>query len=92
MPDSNPPRLFPQFTELELRRFDGETGPKYIAYNGKVYDVTNCPKWKGELHENLHYPGIDLTGELDDAPHGSEVFDRQSVKLVGYLIGYKETN
>ena len=70
----------------ELRRCDGERGnPKYVAYSGFVYDVTDCPKWRLALHENLHFPGQDLTSELPDAPHGQEVFTRPCVKRVGRL-------
>ncbi len=70
----------------ELRRNNGERGTrKYIAYDGIVYDVTDCPKWHTDLHEQLHFPGQDLTGELPDAPHKMEVFSRSCVKIVGQL-------
>jgi predicted heme/steroid binding protein len=75
-------------TELALRRNNGERGSrKYIAHNGIVYDVTDCPKWRQDLHENLHFPGQDLTSELPDAPHAEEVFSRPCVKIVGRLAG-----
>lgn len=73
-------------TEMELRRNDGERGSrKYVAHNGIVYDVTDCPKWRQDLHENLHFPGQDLTSELPDAPHAEEVFARPCVKIIGKL-------
>ena len=73
-------------TELELRRNDGDRGSrKYVAYDGIVYDVTDCPKWRRDLHENLHFPGQDLTSELPDAPHEVEVFMHDCVKIVGRL-------
>lgn len=73
-------------TEMELRRNDGGRGSrKYLAHNGIVYDVTDCPKWRQDLHENLHFPGQDLTSELPDAPHAEEVFARPCVKIVGKL-------
>lgn len=73
-------------TESELRRNTGERGSrKFIAHQGIVYDVTDCPKWRLGLHENLHFPGQDLTGELPDAPHKAEVFTRPCVKVVGKL-------
>lgn len=73
-------------TEMELRRNDGERGSrKYVAHNGIVYDVTDCPKWRQDLHENLHFPGQDLTSELPDAPHKEEVFKHDCVKIVGRL-------
>ena len=58
---------------------------KYIAYRGLVYDVTDCPKWRPDVHEQLHFPGQDLTSELPDAPHKEEVFKHDCVKLVGRL-------
>lgn len=77
-------------SETELRRNTGERGTrKYVAFNGIVYDVTDCPKWRLDLHENLHFPGQDLTSELPDAPHEEEVFSRPCVKLVGKLESSK---
>ena len=50
---------------MELRRNTGERGTrKFIAYQGIVYDVTDCPKWRNDLHEQLHFAGQDLTSEL----------------------------
>ena len=73
-------------TEIELRRNNGDRGtPKWIAYDGIVYDVSACPKWRLEMHEGLHFPGQDLTSELPDAPHKKEVFTRPCVKMVGKL-------
>jgi predicted heme/steroid binding protein len=73
-------------TETELRRNTGERGTrKFIAYQGIVYDVTDCPKWRADLHEQLHFPGQDLTGELPEAPHAADVFSRPCVKVIGRL-------
>ena len=75
----------PTFTLRELRRFDGEDGLIYVAYRGIVYDLSDCPKWRTGMHEQLHFPGQDLTGELLDAPHAEEVFTRPCVRRVGLL-------
>jgi len=73
-------------TLLELKRSTGERGTrKLIAYKGIVYDVTDCPKWRLDLHENLHFPGQDLTSELPEAPHAEEVFKHDCVKIAGRL-------
>jgi predicted heme/steroid binding protein len=73
-------------TEPELRRNTGERGTrKWIACDGIVYDVSDCPKWQLGMHEQLHFPGQDLTSELPDAPHKKEVFTRPCVKVVGRL-------
>jgi predicted heme/steroid binding protein len=73
-------------TEMELRQNNGDRGSrKFVVYKGIVYDVTDCPKWRLDMHENLHFPGQDLTSELPDAPHQEEVFSRPCVKVVGKL-------
>ena len=73
-------------TQMELRRGTGERGTrKLISYNNIVYDVTDCPKWRTDLHEQLHFPGQDLTSELPDAPHQEDVFSRPCVKVIGKL-------
>lgn len=70
----------------ELRRSTGERGSRMlVAFQGRVYDVTDCPRWKTGLHERLHFPGQDLTDELSPAPHREEVFRRPGVRLVGRL-------
>jgi len=72
--------------ESELRRNNGDHGSrKFVAYKGLVFDVTDCPKWRLDLHEGLHFPGQDLTSELPDAPHEDEVFSRPCVKKIGRL-------
>jgi predicted heme/steroid binding protein len=73
-----------EFTEMELRKYNGERGqPVYIAYKGKVYDVSQSLRWRTGMHEDLHYSGLDLTRSLRKAPHGEEVFGR--VPIVGIL-------
>lgn len=64
----------PHFTAEELSRYDGKEGRSaYYAFEGKVYDVTNSALWKGGLHYTVQ-AGQDLTGKLEGAPHGTEVF------------------
>lgn len=60
----------------ELQGYDGRDGRKaYIAYNGKIYDVTESKMWKNGQHMKKHFAGRDLTEELKDAPHGESVFE-----------------
>ena len=74
------------FSARDLQRYNGERGQRvYIAHGGVVYDVSDCPKWRSGLHEQLHFAGFDLSGELADAPHGQEVFTRPCVQRVGVL-------
>jgi predicted heme/steroid binding protein len=62
----------------------------YVAHAGIVYDVTDCPKWRRGLHENLHWPGQDLTAEMANAPHAAGVFAHPCVKQVGRLVTKEE--
>jgi len=74
-----------EFSREELSRFDGEEGrPAYIAYKGKVYDVSNSFLWMGGRHQALHQAGEDLSDLLDTAPHGEDLLER--VPVVGKLI------
>lgn len=60
-----------------LAEFNGSDGkPAYIAYRGKVFDVSESKMWKGGLHMRRHKAANDLSGELPAAPHGEEVFER----------------
>lgn len=73
-------------TLQDLRRNNGERGSrKWIAHNGIVYDVTDCPRWREAMHEALHFPGQDLTSELSDAPHGEVVFRSPCLIAIGHL-------
>jgi predicted heme/steroid binding protein len=74
-----------RFTLEELKKYDGKDGrPAYVAYKGKVYDVTQSLLWMEGNHQGMHEAGKDLTEEMSQAPHGEELLDR--VKLVGVLI------
>ncbi|MCB0517208.1 MAG: cytochrome b5 domain-containing protein [Chitinophagales bacterium] len=53
----------------------------WIAYKGKVYDVTHSRLWRNGQHY-LHWAGQDLTEELADAPHTEKVFEKFAVVAV----------
>lgn len=73
-----------RFTRKDLAECDGRDGaPAYIAYEGKVYDVTDSFLWQRGRHQVLHTAGEDLTGGLDGAPHGEDLLER--VPMVGVL-------
>ena len=60
------------FAHDVLAAFDGtEERPAFIAYLGKVYDVSNLFRWKDGKHFR-HLAGMDLTSALAKAPHGAE--------------------
>jgi len=66
-----------EFTEEELVQYDGKNGNlAYVAYNGKVYDVTSSFLWKNGIHQVLHSAGVDLTDALEQAPHGDDVLEK----------------
>jgi predicted heme/steroid binding protein len=64
------------FTEEELSKYDGTGGnPTYVAYKGKVYDVSSGANWIDGSHYQ-HFAGEDLTEAMADAPHGDDSMDR----------------
>jgi len=74
-----------KFTLEELKQYDGRDGrPAYIAYKGKVYDVTDSFLWIDGDHQGQHAAGKDLTEDMALAPHGEDPLER--VKLVGVLV------
>jgi predicted heme/steroid binding protein len=74
-----------KFTSKELEEHNGKDGkPAYIAYQGKVYDISESDLWRDGEHMGMHQAGKDLTEELELAPHREEMLER--VKLVGELV------
>ena len=66
-----------EFDADELAGFNGENGnPTYIAYDGKVYDVSESKLWRKGQHMNRHRSGDDLTSDMQAAPHDFNVLER----------------
>jgi predicted heme/steroid binding protein/uncharacterized membrane protein len=66
-----------EFDADELAGFNGEDGnPTYIAYDGKVYDVSESKLWRKGQHMNRHRSGDDLTSDMQAAPHDFNVLER----------------
>ncbi|MBW2430437.1 MAG: cytochrome b5, partial [Deltaproteobacteria bacterium] len=66
-----------EFDADELARFNGENGnPIYVAYDDKVYDVSESKLWRNGQHMNRHRSGSDLTSDMLAAPHESDVLQR----------------
>ena len=66
-----------EITSEELLSCNGKNGnPVYIAFEGKVYDVSKSPLWSSGSHMKRHPSGKDLGGEISAAPHGQEVLER----------------
>ena len=72
-------------TEDELKKCDGQEGrPAYIAFRGRVYDVSGSDLWSGGMHQLRHQAGKDLTADFAAAPHDESVFQR--LPSVGKLV------
>ena len=66
-----------EFDEVSLKENNGEDGkPVYIAYKGKVYDVSDSKLWKTGKHMNRHHAGSDMTTDIQAAPHDPDVLER----------------
>ena len=66
-----------EFDEAGLAKLNGENGnPVYVAYRGKVYDITESKLWRKGLHMKRHHAGLDLTGDIQGAPHEPDVLER----------------
>lgn len=61
-------------TREELRKHDGIGLPSWVAVDGIVYDVGKSFQWIRGKHQELHFAGNELSSDLEDAPHGAEVF------------------
>jgi len=72
------------FSKEELEKYDGSNGLAYVAYGGKVYDVSQSFHWKRGIHQVVHQAGCDLTGALNEAPHGPDMLDR--FPIVGEFV------
>jgi predicted heme/steroid binding protein/uncharacterized membrane protein len=66
-----------EFDITELEKYDGNDGrPVYVAYKGKVYDVSDSKLWRNGLHMKRHHAGQDLTADIQGAPHEPDVLER----------------
>ena len=66
----------PAFTRSELSLRNGQDRPEiWIAWEGKIYDVTESRLWRNGKHYE-HWAGQDLSQELGDAPHTAAVFEK----------------
>lgn len=72
------------YTKAQLALRNGQDKDViWVAYQGKIYDVTHSKLWRNGKHYE-HWAGQDLTNELPDAPHTEAVFKK--FKVVGALI------
>lgn len=71
-----------EYTLEELAEYNGKNGKSYVAYEGKVYDVSMSEFWKDGDHKG-HKAGKDLTEELNNSKHGPQVI--KGFPVVGTL-------
>jgi len=73
------------YTKKQLALRNGQDKEEiWIAYKGKIYDVSKSRLWFTGKHYE-HWSGQDLTEELKDAPHSAKVFER--FEVIGLLEG-----
>ena len=79
------PQKLRRFSKNELTEFNGEEGkPVYIAFKGKVYDVSKSRLWSRGKHQSRHNGGYDLTESILNAPHSEVVLSR--FQVIGELV------
>ncbi len=65
----------PHYTKSQLALRNGtEMDEIWIAFEGKIYDMTNSNYWRNGKHYGI-FAGQDLTEELSTSPHGKRVFE-----------------
>ena len=73
-----------EITKSQLSLRNGQDRDEiWVAYEGKVYDVSESRLWHNGKHYE-HWAGQDLTPELENAPHTDKVFSR--FQQIGVLI------
>ena len=74
----------PKISKSQLALRNGQDKPEiWVAYNGRVYDVSRSRLWRNGKHYE-HWAGQDLSDELKDAPHTFTVFDK--FEQVAWLV------
>ncbi len=74
-----------KMTRAELSEFNGKEGRStYIAYEGKVHDLSGSEKWINGKHMGRHNSGVVIVDEIENAPHGPEVLEKFPV--VGEIL------
>ncbi len=72
------------FTRRELARYNGKDGaPAFIAYQGRVHDVSRSFLWQNGSHQAVHAAGADLTASLEKTPHPADLLKK--FPMVGTL-------
>ena len=66
-----------RLTKSELKNYNGEDGkPIYVAFDSKVYDLSDSRLWANGRHMGAHSAGAELSESIKNAPHGAEVLSK----------------
>ena len=58
-----------KINERELAQYDGKNGAlSFIAFRGKIYDVSSSFLWEQGVHQVFHNAGRDLTDSIENVP------------------------
>lgn len=83
-------RIMKEFTVEELSKYNGQNGMmKYIAIDGKVYDVTGATIFNKKPHSSLPL-GTDLTEQLKQC-HNGDMSLLKGLPQVGTLVGTRNS-
>jgi arsenite oxidase small subunit len=73
------------FSLKDLEEFDGKEGrPFYIAFKGKIYDLSESHLWIQGKHMSIHSRDENLAETIKSAPHSEEILER--FPILGNLI------
>ena len=76
-------KLLPEYSNSALALRNGRDRKEiWCGYRGKIYDLGPSKLWRDGTHYE-HWAGVDLTDELENAPHGEKVFEK--FEVVGLL-------
>lgn len=65
-----------KFNLKDLAQFEGtDDKPAYLAFQGRIIDVSSSQHWHHGHHMGSHQAGRDLTREIEAAPHGPEMLE-----------------
>ncbi|MFC2045613.1 cytochrome B5 [Chloroflexota bacterium] len=68
----------------EMGKCDGNKGIDYVAYQSRVYDVSNNYHWRTGFQHAIYQAGTDLTVNLKQASH--TVVLLQKFSITGELV------
>ncbi len=72
-----------EYTRAQLALRNGQDKEEiWCGFKGVIYDLSSSRLWHDGRHYE-HWAGLDLTSELEEAPHNERVFEK--FRIVGKL-------